>query len=178
MPVECRLQFVLAGKISMGRILGYLLLLAALGYGLWPFYTVFRLDDAVRNPDPKALAPYVSLAAIQASYRQRLERVVPAFEPRSGPDADQVVAWLKANLTRLGDAALEQGITLDWVRNALRESAERTTDNRPALFIDAIDFAFFESWNRFVIRIGPLGSETHVVLGLEGRDWRIVDLVR
>jgi hypothetical protein len=29
-----------------------------------------------------------------------------------------------------------------------------------------------------MIRVGPLGSETHVVLGLDGADWRIVDLVR
>lgn len=162
----------------MGRLLGYLLLLAALGYGLWPFYTVFRLDDAVRAAEPEALAPYVDLGAIQASYGQRLRRAVPTFEPVSGPGADQIVIWLKTNLPRLGEAALEQGINLEWVRNSLREAAERTTDSRPALFIDAIDFAFFESWNRFVIRVGPLDSNTHVVLGLVGKEWRIVDLVR
>ena len=161
----------------MGRILGYLLLLAALGYGLWPYYTIFRLDAAVREADAKALAPYVDLAAIQASYRERLARATPAFEPRPGPGADQVIIWLKTNLPRLGDAALEQGITLEWVRNALREAAERTTEGRPALFIDAIDFAFFESWNRFVIRLGELGSETNVVMRLEGTDWRITDVV-
>ena len=162
----------------MRRILGYLLLLAALGYGLWPYYTLFRLDDAVREPDAKALAPYVDLAAIKAHYRQRIERALPTFEPRSGSGADQVVVWLETNLSRLGEAALDQAITLDWVRNALREAAERTTDSRPALFLDAIDFAFFESWNRFVVRVGPIGSATHVVLGLDGKDWRIVDLVR
>jgi hypothetical protein len=162
----------------MARLLGYLLLLAALGCGLWPYYTVFRLDDAVRETDPKALAPHVDLAGIKAAYRLRIERAIPAFEPHAGAGADQVVSWLDSNFTRLGDAALDQAITLEWVRDALREAAERTTEGRPALFIDAIDHAFFESWNRFVIRVGPLGSETHVVLGLAGRDWRIVDLVR
>jgi hypothetical protein len=162
----------------MARLLGYLLLLALLGYGLWPYYTVFRLDDAVREPNTDVLAPFVDLPAIQTAYRGRLQAAVPAFEPRPGPGADQVVQWLRINISRLGDAALDQGITLDWVRNMLREAAERTTESRPALFIDAIDFAFFESWNRFVIRVGPIGSETHVVLGLEGADWRIIDLVR
>jgi hypothetical protein len=162
----------------MGRIFGYLLLLAALGYGLWPYYTLFRLDDLVREADADALAPYVDLAAIKAHYEKRIATAVPAFEPRSGPGADQVVLWLQNNLPRLGEAALDQGITLSWVRDALREAAERTTESRPALFIDGIDFAFFESWNRFVARIGPLGSETHLVLGLEGRHWRVVDLVR
>ncbi len=162
----------------MARLFGSLFLLALLGYGLWPYYTVFRLDDAVRETDAKALTPYVDLPAIQAAYGARLNTLVPAFEPRAGQGADQVVQWLRSNLSRLGDAALEQGITLQWVQSTLREAAERTTESRPALFIDAIDFSFFESWNRFVIRVGPIGSETHVVLGLIGRDWRIVDLVR
>jgi hypothetical protein len=161
----------------MARLLGYLLLLVVLGYGLWPYYTVFRLDDLVRE-EPEALAPFVDLEAIKARYQRRIETAVPAFEPRSGPGADQVVAWLDTNLTQLGEAALDQAITLEWVRDALRQAAERTTDSRPALLIDAIDFAFFESWRRFVIRVGPLGSETFVVLGLQGKDWRIVDLVR
>ena len=162
----------------MLRILGYLVLLALLGYGMWPYYTVFRLDDAVRESEPKAIAPFVDLAAIQASYAVRLAPGLPVFEPRNAPGADQVIVWLTANLPRLGDAALDQAITLDWVRDALREAAERTTESRPALLIDAVDFAFFESWNRFVVRIGPLGSETSVVLGLEWPQWRVVDLVR
>jgi hypothetical protein len=161
----------------MARLLGSLFLLALLGYGLWPYYTLFRLDDAVRETDPKALAPYVDLPAIQAAYGARLNTLIPAFEPRDGQGADEVIQWLRSNLSRLGDAALEQGITLQWVQSALREAAERTTEDRPALFMDAIDFAFFESWNRFVIRVGPIGSETHVTLGLVGRDWLIVDLV-
>jgi hypothetical protein len=162
----------------MARLLGYLLVLAVLAYGLWPYYTVFRLDDAVREAEPEALAPFVDLAAIQANYAARITTPVPAFQPRGDPGADQVVLWLNTNLPRLGDAALDQAITLEWVQNSLREAAQRTTESRPALFMEAIDFAFFESWNRFVIRLGPIGSETHVVLGLEDQNWRIVDLVR
>jgi hypothetical protein len=162
----------------MLRILGYLVLLALLGYGMWPYYTLFRLDDAVREADARALAPFVALPAIQASYAARLAPGLPVFEPRDAPGADQVVVWLTTNLPRLGDAALDQAITLDWVRDALREAAERTTESRPALLIDAVDFAFFESWNRFVVRIGPLGSESHLVLGLDWPEWRVVDLVR
>jgi hypothetical protein len=162
----------------MARILGYLLLLAVLGYGIWPYYTLFRLDDTVREPDHEALAPHVDLSAIQANYEKRLEPGPPVFEPRSGRGSDQVVVWLADNLPRLGDAALAQAITLEWVHNALLETAERTTESRPALLIDAVDFAFFEAWDRFVVRFGPLGAETHMVLRLEWPEWRIVDLVR
>jgi hypothetical protein len=114
----------------MARLLGYLLLLALLGYGLWPYYTVFRLDDAVREPNTDVLAPFVDLPAIQTAYRGRLQAAVPAFEPRPGPGADQVVQWLRINISRLGDAALDQGITLDWVRNMLREAAEERVRNK------------------------------------------------
>ena len=47
----------------MARTLGYLLLLAVIGYGLWPYYTIFRLDSALLVTDPQAIAPYVDLPA-------------------------------------------------------------------------------------------------------------------
>lgn len=162
----------------MARTLGSLLLLAVIGYGLWPYYTIFRLDAALAVSEPRAIAPYVDLPAIQQHYKQRLERDVNGFVPQGSGDSERVIAWLAENLTRLGDGALSQAITIEWVRNALRDAAARGTDSRPAYFTGAIDFAFFESWNRFVIRLGKLGGETHVVLGLDGSHWRVTDIVR
>jgi len=163
----------------MARTLGYLLLVAVVGYGLWPYYTIFRLDSALAVSDPQAIAPYVDLPAIQQHYKQRLENNVNGLLPQGGNgDTERVIAWLAENLTRLGDGALSQAITVEWVRNALRDAAVRGTASRPAYFTAAIDFAFFESWNRFVIRLGQLGGETHVVLGLDGSHWRVTDVVR
>ncbi len=162
----------------MARTLGYLLLLAVIGYGLWPYYTIFRLDSALLVTDSKAIAPYVDLPAIQQHYKQRLEGNVNGLVPQGNGDTERVIAWLAENLTRLGDGALSQAITVEWVRNALRDAAARGTESRPAYFTAAIDFAFFESWNRFVIRLGKLGGETHVVLGLNGPHWRVTDIVR
>jgi len=162
----------------MARILGYLILLAAVVYGIWPYYTIFRLDRALSESDPKAIAPFVDLPAVQQHYKKRLTSSVDAFVPRGNTDGDRVVAWLAQNLQKLGDTALDQAITLEWVRNELRDAAARATDKRPAYFMAGIDFAFFESWNRFVIRLGELGSETNVVMRLEGTDWRITDVVR
>jgi hypothetical protein len=162
----------------MARILGYLLLLGVIGFGLWPYYTIFRLDTALSLSDPQAIAPYVDLPAIQQHYKQRLGGTVNSFVPQGDGDSERAIAWLAQNLTRLGDGALDQAITVEWVRNTLREAAARGTESRPAYFMAAIDFAFFESWNRFVIRLGPLGGETHVVLGLKGPYWRVTDIVR
>lgn len=161
----------------MKRILVYLLLFAAIGYGIWPYVTAFRLDTALAAPEPKALAPFVDLDAIQRNYKSRLGGAVDAFIPRSNDDSERVIAWLAQNLQKLGDSALEQAITYEWVRNSLRDAAARATDKRPAYFMAGIDFAFFESWNRFVIRLGRLGGETHVVMSLQDKHWRVTDIV-
>lgn len=161
----------------MARIIGYLLAFAVIGYGIWPYYTIFRLDTALADPSPKAIAPYVDLPAIQAAYKARLDSAVGGFKPRGDSDGERVVAWLAENLQRLGDSALDQAITLEWVRSTLRDAAARATEERPAYFMAGIDFAFFESWNRFVIRLGALGNDTHVVMTLEDRAWHITDIV-
>lgn len=164
----------------MARLFTYLLLFLLIGYGLWPYYTVFRLDSALTVTDPKAIAPLVDLQAIQQHYKERFGKEVKRFIPRDGSNSERMLDWLAQNLDRLGDGALHQAITDQWVWDTLRASAERGTDKRPAYFINAVDFAFFESWNRFVIRLGRLGGETHVVLGLdlEHPIWRVTDVVR
>ena len=37
------------------RFMGYLLLLALIGYGLWPYYSLYRLDGAINQPDTRQL---------------------------------------------------------------------------------------------------------------------------
>lgn len=172
-----RLSFSNAST-AMARLFAYLALLAAIGYGIWPYYTIFRLDAVLSGADPKAIAPYVDLPAIQRHYKQRLDAGADRCAPRADDDSERMISWLAQNLGRLGDGALSQAITEQWVVDALRAAAARATDKRPAYLTAGIDFAFFESWNRFVIRLGPLGAETHVVLRPEGPVWRVTDVVR
>lgn len=162
----------------MARILGSLLLIAVVAYGIWPYYTLFRLDTALADSDARAIAPFVDLPAVQRRYKQRLGETVGGFVPRGNSEGEQVIGWLAENLARLGDAALEQAITIQWVRNTIRTAAERATDKRPAYLIAGIDFAFFESWDRFMVRLGPVGEGTHLLFSLQGTEWRITDIVR
>lgn len=162
----------------MARIFGSLVLIAVLGFGLWPYFTLFRIDAAMARTEAAALAPYVDLPAVQQAYKARLGGAVQGFVPRGDSDGERVVAWLAQNLLRIGDSALDQALTVDWVRGMLRTAAEQATDKRPADLLSAVDFAFFESWNRFVIRLGPIGADTNVVLTLTGAGWRVTDIVR
>ena len=79
------------------------------------------------------------------------------------------MAWIRQNLERLGDSALDQAITLPWVQETLRQAVTDTTKQSPPYLLGGIDFAFFESPTRFLLRIGELGhGATHVRLSLEG----------
>ena len=159
------------------RYFGYLILFALIGYGLWPYYSVYRLDEAIGSEDSAKIAALVDLPSIRANYKQRVASGVRGVLPSDDPNS--VVNWIRQNIERLGDSALEQAITIDWVRNELRDAVTQTTGQSPPYLLAGIDFAFFESFNSFLIRIGELGSgATHLRLSLIGREWKITDIIR
>ncbi len=50
------------------------------------------------------------------------------------------MSWIRQNVERLGDSALDQAITLPWVRDTLRDAviqAHRTED-RPICWVESI----------------------------------------
>lgn len=159
------------------RILGYLVLLALVAFVAWPYYQVFRLDDALGKDDMGSLAQLVDVPAIRRNFKERLEGgLVLAPQPQ---DAGSAMAWLQQNLQRIGDAALEQTITLEWTRDTLKEDAARATERQPPYFMAAVSFAFFESFDSFIIRLGELGrNATHVRMRLRDKAWRVTDIIR
>ena len=159
------------------RYLGYLLLLALIAFGIWPYYTVFRLDGALNQENTTELAQLVDLPAVRANYKERVTSGVDQLLPSNDPN--DAMAWIRDNLQRLGDSALEQAVTLPWVRDTLRAAVTAATNQSPPYLLAGIDFAFFESYDRFLIRIGEAGrGATHVRLSLEGTQWRITDIIR
>lgn len=159
------------------RILGYLILFALVAFVAWPYYQVFRLDEALGKDDMRTLENLVDIPAIRRNYKERLEGGL-GLQP-DPQDAGSALAWLQQNLRRLGDAALEQTITLEWARDTLKEAAARATDRQPPYFMAAITFAFFESYNSFLIRLGELGrNATHVRMTLEDNTWKVTDIIR
>lgn len=159
------------------RYIIYLLLIGLVAFGLWPYVTVFRLDGALVQDDTAELARFVDLPAIRANYKARITAGADRLLPST--DTNSTMAWIRQNLSRLGDSALDQAITLPWVRDTLRQAITEATRQSPPSLLSGIDFAFFESYDRFLIRIGDLGrNPTHVRLTLEGQEWKITDLIR
>jgi hypothetical protein len=157
------------------RILGYLVLFALIAFVVWPYYQIFRLDDALGTDDMSALVQLVDVPAIRSNYKERLEGGL-GLQPR---DTGSALVWLQQNLRRLGDAALEQVITLEWARDALKQAAANATDKKPPYFLAAVTFAFFESYDSFIIRLGELGrNATHVRMRLRDNTWQVTDIIR
>ena len=159
------------------RYLVYLLLFALVVFGVWPYYYVFKLDGALGQEDTTELATLVDLPAIRRNFKARVtagaDQLLPVTDPKS------TMGWIRLNLERLGDSALDQAITVPWVRETLRQAVTEATHQSPPFLLSGIDFAFFESYNRFLIRIGDLGrNPTHVRLTLEGTEWKITDIIR
>ncbi|WP_089723755.1 DUF2939 domain-containing protein [Candidatus Thiosymbion oneisti] len=160
------------------RLLRYLFLFACVAFIVWPYYHVYRLDNALGKNDMRTLEQLLDIPAIRRNYKERLKGGLSLPQPRP-QGADSPLAWLQQNLRRLGDAALEQAITLPWARDTLKEATAQATDERPPYFMAAITFAFFESYDRFLIRLGELGKNaTHIRMTLQDKTWQITDIIR
>ena len=157
------------------RFLTSLFLVFVILFVLWPYYHLYRLDNALGHPDPAALAPLVDLEAVRDNTRDRLQWALGMKDAQFG---NHPMRWLQEGLQRAGEVALEETLTLEWVQNQLRQAVSSATDRRPAYLLAAVDFAFFESWNRFIVRLGRLGyHDTHIRFQLEGLTWRVMDII-
>ncbi len=56
------------------RLFGYLILFALIGYGIWPYYSVYRLDEAINQAGHDPTRHLVDLPAIRANYKKRVSR--------------------------------------------------------------------------------------------------------
>lgn len=160
------------------RLLRYLLLFALVAFIVWPYYQVYRLDNALGQNDMRTLEQLLDVSAIRRNYKERLEGGLKLPQPYP-PGTDGPLVWLQQNLRPLGDAALEQALSLPWARDTLKEAATQATDKRSPYITAAITFAFFESYDRFFIRLGELGKNaTHVRMTFQDKTWQVTDIIR
>jgi hypothetical protein len=161
------------------RLIGYLALIGMIVFGAWPYYHLYRLDDALGKNDTAALEQLIDVQAIRENYRARIEKGLGLQTLPQPQNPGSALAWLQQNLQRLGDAALDQSITLEWVRDSLKQAAAEASDEQPPYFLAGVDFAFFESVDSFIVRLGQLGiNATHVRLSLRDWTWRVTDIIR
>jgi hypothetical protein len=150
------------------RIISSLIGFALLFFLAWPYINVYRLSGAAAAPQSTALESMLDMEAIRKTYQAQLEKNIQTTVNSTGVQAGGLLGNVLQNIGSLGGMAVEQYVDVNWVRQQLQGTA---TD--PTLW-GAMDYAFFESPTRFVVRKGKLGENpTFVELTLQDWSWRV-----
>jgi len=153
-----------------GRSRRYLLAGATailLGFGLWPYLVLWRIDHAALQAEPAALAPYVDLKAVRRAITLKLNKDATST---IGTLSDPFIHWLQSAIAADGSGTIRRLVTLRWVREQLLK--HRGT--RDAGFLPGLSYAFFDAPDEFRVRIGPPSANpTEVRMRLRHFRWRI-----
>jgi hypothetical protein len=147
-----------------------LLCLVLSAYLVWPYVTLWRLDRALIQDDQTTLAQLVDLDSVRIEMRRQLNK--EEVHGHAGPVSDSFIAWLEEGIRRAGTAALEQAVTLQWVRSQLLAHSPPGAGLGPALAQ-----AFFEDPLHFSLRLGDVSKvPVRVRMRLTGTGWRVTEL--
>lgn len=148
-----------------------ILILCLAAFVAWPYYHVWRLDQAAILDDRAELNRLVDLEAVRDQIERRLNKEVNSAV---GEVSNAFVDWLQTGIQLMGSEAVERMVTLDWVREQL---LSKTGSGGQSGFVDQISYAFFDRPTGFLVRIGELGEDpVHFRLTLEGAGWRVTAL--
>lgn len=98
----------------MKKIAIILLIISA--YLIWPYLQLWRLQCAAIQNNQQLLANLVDLTAVRESIKRRLNKDLP--ESNISP-SDIFINWIQDGLHRMGNQAIEQLVTLDWVQQQI-----------------------------------------------------------
>jgi hypothetical protein len=152
----------------MKKLLLTAFLLLSLAYLAWPYAVLWELDQALLGDEGTPLAELVDMVAVRAEITRKLNR-----DPQCavGEVSNRFVDWLQEGIRRLGSRAVEQLVTLEWVQAQLL--SKRLPGDKRA-FLPQVSYAYFEGYDRFLVRIGTLGeAPVYFLLRLEGLVWRV-----
>lgn len=160
----------------MFRLLGFLATLLCSAAVLWPYYTLYQLDNALANFDQAALAKLVNLEAVRTTHKNSMGDVL---DRTLGPQAFgqlPMMDMLRKGLNSAGSSAVDSTVDMQWIRDTLYPPP---VNHAKAGLLGALSFAFFESPTRFLVRLGELGkTHVHFYLTLEDWQWRVTAVYR
>lgn len=151
-----------------GRPLVVLLIVTVM-YGLWPYFTLWRLNRAVIEDDRAAMIALVDVDAVRTEIARALNK-----EQASAIDrlSDPFIDWMERGLRRHGPSVLDRLVTLDWVRERLLAQSVPGEG-----FVPAVSSAFFRGPWDFRVRIGGEGAQPLALrLTYVGVGWRVTML--
>jgi len=157
---------------TVTKYLSGLLLVALAAYVAWPYVALYRLDRSLAADDRPALARLVDLDVVRAEMKRSVER---DLADALGDEPGSFTAWLRDGVETLGAEGIDALVDVEWVSRRLAQAGRP----RNARLLQRIDYAFFERWDRFLVRVGELGDDPlHVRMRLAGGRWRVTGLYR
>ncbi len=148
------------------KIFSSLLSFAFAAFIAWPYVHVYQLSTAITSNDQPALEKLIDLESINKSHKQNIEWKVNNTVA-GGLLPDSMRGSAEALAGALGNLAAETTV-ID--KKSMIEKM-RITEGSPW---EQMTFAFFESPNSFIIRLGKLGrSPIHVRMTMQDWYWRV-----
>jgi hypothetical protein len=150
------------------KLLSYAFVLLLLGFLVWPYTVIYRLDQALQVNDREAIDQLVDIASIQKQIKRKMNKEV---ESSIGDVSNSFVEWLQDGIQRMGNDAIERMVNIDWVVAELRS---HNADPHLGGFMKHLSYAFFDGPDSLLLRIGDLDDNpVHARLTLSDLQWRI-----
>jgi len=136
-----------------------LIFLAIMTYLAWPYVHLYRLSNAVANNDQVAFGQLLDIETIRRNHKKSLEWKINHLAPQE----NALSGMMREGAKIVGNTAVDTMIDANWIFERLRKIGS-----------DQVTFAFFESPNRFTIRVGELWqAPVHVEMTMQDWDWRV-----
>jgi hypothetical protein len=145
-----------------------LIFLAIMAYLVWPYYHIYEINSAVAQNNKAALEQLVDFEEVNKVYKENLKwRSEHTVAPQGGVLPDSMREGAQALMGTLGGIAAETvNIDAKWILERLR--------NLEGSPLSQLNFAFFESPTRFMIRFGKLGrNPIHIQMTMQNWYWRV-----
>ncbi|MDM8565852.1 DUF2939 domain-containing protein [Candidatus Halobeggiatoa sp. HSG11] len=150
------------------RLLSSLIFFAFVAFVAWPYVHIYQISAAIINNDQSALEELVDFESVNKTHKQNIEwKTNNMVESSGGLLPDSMRGGAEAIAGALGNLAAETtAVDAKRIIELLR-----TMEGSPW---EQLTFAFFESPNTFIVRLGKLGrNPIHIRMTMQGWYWRV-----
>jgi len=146
-------------------------LAVAFAYGIYPYVTLYRLGQAVRNGDAASLESMVNWDAVREGIKEDICDLV-IDQPEAAKTGDQLPPFGAGFVRGIATNAVDSRITPQALVAATQQPAATTAPQGAAV---QISWAFFAGPAAFMVDLSAPGQDTPIRLQMDLRDgcWRV-----
>lgn len=147
-----------------------LLLLLGLVYIAYPYFELYRLDQALQANDQAALKELVDIHSVRGDQKRQLAITTD----RAVGYSDNIIShFLREGAQVIGETAVDNSVDYAWFRSKLNQDKPASEPFSPML--ERVSHAFFEEPRAFMFRVGEMNaSPVQVLMVFSDYKWRVV----